>query len=196
MASSTQKRRPSSALIVAVVALVMATTGSAVAASLITSKQIKDGTIQTSDISKRALASLKAPAGGAAVTGPAGPAGAVGPAGSKGDKGDARIPGAVGPSDAYSVGNASDSGSHPPLTLNLPEGNYVAFAKYSVFWPTAASANALCTLRDIAGHMVCLFASVEHTQVAQGSASGTIPVHLTSAGSVTLTCGGTNATLG
>jgi hypothetical protein len=38
--------RPSGSMLVALLALVLAMTGSAVAASLITSKQIKDGTIR------------------------------------------------------------------------------------------------------------------------------------------------------
>lgn len=89
------RHRPSSSMLVAVLALVFATTGSAVAASLITSKQIKNGTIQLVDISKKAktaLTGLPGPAGPAGpaggATGPAGPAGAAGAAGAKGDKGD------------------------------------------------------------------------------------------------------------
>src|SRR3954447_4931968 len=91
--------RPSGAMLVALLALVMATTGSAVAASLITSKQIKDGTIQTKDISKKAQKTLKGkagatgPAGAAGAAGAAGPAGPAGAQGAKGDKGDAGAPG-------------------------------------------------------------------------------------------------------
>src|SRR3954451_8204349 len=77
-----RRLRPSGSMLVALLALVMATTGSAVAASLITSKQIKDGTIQTKDISKKAQKSLKG------KTGPRGATGLTGPQGSKGDKGD------------------------------------------------------------------------------------------------------------
>jgi hypothetical protein len=82
---------PSGSMVVAVIALIMAMSGSAVAASLITSKQIKDGTIQTKDISKKARAQLAAKA--SSVPGPQGPAGPAGPKGDKGDKGD---PGATG----------------------------------------------------------------------------------------------------
>jgi hypothetical protein len=83
MLAHMKKLTPS--MVVAVIALVAALSGSAVAASLITSKQIKDGTIQPRDLSKSARTAI----GGA--SGPAGPAGPVGP---KGDKGD---PGAQGP---------------------------------------------------------------------------------------------------
>jgi hypothetical protein len=86
-------------MLVALLALVMATTGSAVAASLITSKQIKDGTIQTKDISKKARKALKGqrgPVGPAGAQGPAGAAGTAGAAGAKGDKGDKGDTGATG----------------------------------------------------------------------------------------------------
>ena len=78
-------------MVVAVIALVVAMSGSAVAASLITSKQIKDGTIQTKDLSKKARSALK---GGA--RGPAGPEGVQGPQGSKGDPGTAGPAGTAG----------------------------------------------------------------------------------------------------
>jgi hypothetical protein len=188
-------------MVIALVALVLAMGGSAVAASLITSKQIKDGTIQTRDLSTKAVASLRTTAASAAA-GPAGPAGPEGPAGPKGDRGDKGEPGAtgqqgpVGPSDGYSAGNASDSGSHAPVSLSLPAGDYIAFAKYSVFWPTAASVNAGCMLSDGVGDGAALFASVEQTGVTQSSASGSIKVHLTSPGTVTLYCGAVNATIG
>lgn len=74
------------------VALLLAA-GSATAASLITSSQIKDGTIQLKDLSKatrKALASGKGEAGDRGAAGPAGAAGATGPAGPTG------APGAVG----------------------------------------------------------------------------------------------------
>jgi hypothetical protein len=53
---------PSGAMAVALLALLMALSGSAVAASPITSKQIKNGTIQTEDVSKKARKALAAKA--------------------------------------------------------------------------------------------------------------------------------------
>jgi hypothetical protein len=103
--------KPSGSMFVALIALVMAMGGSAVAASLITSKQIKDGTIQTTDISKRALKALKGKTGAKGATGAAGPAGPAGPAGAagaqgaKGDKGD-----------------KGDQGDPGPLLSTLPSG--------------------------------------------------------------------------
>jgi hypothetical protein len=84
-------RKPSASMVVALIALVMAMGGSAVAASLITSKQIKNGTIQLADISKKAQKSLKGKAGAQGPQGPAGAQGAQGAQGvqgAKGDKGD------------------------------------------------------------------------------------------------------------
>jgi len=54
-----QARRPSPALIVSIIALVAACAGSAVAATVITSKQIKNGTIQNIDIKKGTIQSSK-----------------------------------------------------------------------------------------------------------------------------------------
>src|SRR4030088_2003636 len=100
--SRLRRFRPSGSMLVALLALVMATTGSAVAASLITSAQIKDGTIQTRDISKKAQAALKGNAGAAGAQGSQGPQGLKGDkgdkggAGPKGDKGDAGAKGDTG----------------------------------------------------------------------------------------------------
>lgn len=77
-------RKPSAGVILGTAALVAAVSGSAVAASLITSRQIKDGTIQLRDISRKARAQLKGDVG---LAGPVGPRGAAGPAGAPGDPG-------------------------------------------------------------------------------------------------------------
>jgi hypothetical protein len=79
-----RKLIPSGSMVVAVVALLVAMSGSAVAASLITGEQIKDGTIQTKDISKTTRAKLAGPAGPTGERGPAGPAGRNGKDGNDG----------------------------------------------------------------------------------------------------------------
>src|SRR5215212_8370748 len=91
--SRLRRFRPSGSMVVALLALVMAMSGSAVAASLITSKQIKDGTIQTKDISKKARTALKATRGSVGPAGATGPAGPIGPMGAQGEKGDKGEPG-------------------------------------------------------------------------------------------------------
>jgi hypothetical protein len=193
-----RRHTPSGSMVIALIALVVAMSGSAVAASLITSKQIKDGTIQTRDISKTAIHSLKATA---ATSGVPGPAGLQGPQGDPGPKGDPGAPGAqgvagpTGPSDAYSVGDASNSGSQPPLTLNLPAGDYIAFGQYSLAWPQAASAPAGCSLFGGGGD-ANLYATVEQGGVTQTTSSGSIRVHLTSPGTVKLTCSSPAAWIG
>src|SRR5258705_4592531 len=89
---------PSPSMVVAVAALLVAMSGSAVAASLITSKQIKDGTIQTRDLSKRAVKALKSSStpGPRGPQGPTGSAGAAGAVGGTGQAGAAGKPGAPG----------------------------------------------------------------------------------------------------
>lgn len=76
--------RPSPALIVALVALVMALGGTAVAGSLITGKDIKDGSIQLRDLA----ASIRAGFGNVKSSSSQGPAGPVGPAGPRGATGE------------------------------------------------------------------------------------------------------------
>jgi hypothetical protein len=71
-------RRPDPAVVVAAAALLVAMGGSAVAGSLITSKQIKDGTIQLRDINKTARVQLKGARGPRGEPGPQGAAGAAG----------------------------------------------------------------------------------------------------------------------
>jgi len=138
-----------SAFIAAVVAALISAV-SATAAFVVTSKNIKDGTIQTVDISakaKRALegnrgprgvAGLRGPQGLAGAAGPQGSAGPQGPQGEKGDKGDkgdlaGRLleryfctPGwgdvCAGP--AKEITASSGPAASYFLTLDLPAGSY------------------------------------------------------------------------
>jgi len=82
-------------LTVAVIAMLIALTGGAFAASgALTSKQKKEvKAIAKAEAKKFATAG---PAGPSGPQGPAGPAGSAGPAGPKGDKGDTGTPGAAG----------------------------------------------------------------------------------------------------
>lgn len=106
-------RRPAAVPAAFVLGLVIATAATAGAASLITGKQIKDGSITAKDLSQAVRKQL-AKTGAAGTGGPAGAVGAVGPAGSagdagptgpagptglKGDKGDKGDPGADGSPD-------------------------------------------------------------------------------------------------
>ena len=71
-------KRPSAAMLVAVTALVSSVTGGAVAATVITSANIKDGTIQLRDLSPAARATLKAQRGPRGLPGAAGSQGVAG----------------------------------------------------------------------------------------------------------------------
>jgi len=81
-------RRPSPATVIASLALFVSLTGTGVAATvLITSKQIKDRTIQLVDVSPRARVQLQGKDGGQGDRGPQGPQGDRGPQGSQGQQG-------------------------------------------------------------------------------------------------------------
>lgn len=105
--NSIRRHRPSPALIVAIVALVVACTGTAVAVqSLVTSAQIKNGTIRLKDLS---------PATRKAVIGDIGPTGAKGATGANGAKGATGATGAKGATGAAGTAGTSlfDGGSIP-----------------------------------------------------------------------------------
>lgn len=85
-------RRPSPALVVAVVAVLLTSAGSATAARLITGKQIKNSSITSTDIKNGSLQrgdfrSSQLPAGPRGAQGPAGANGAPGPPGGNGTNG-------------------------------------------------------------------------------------------------------------
>jgi hypothetical protein len=89
-----------SALIAAVVSAVIASTTATAATIVVTSKNIKNGTIQTVDISakaKRALKGNRGPRGFTGAQGPQGPQGLKGDAGATGAPGAPGAPGAAGP---------------------------------------------------------------------------------------------------
>lgn len=98
--------RPSPALIVAVVAVVLAGAGSAVAARVITSKQIKNGTIQLKDLRKSTRAAL---------------AGGRGPQGAPGSPGSPGSPGAPGEAAAF-AGVRGDGNLFTPASLQKNVG--------------------------------------------------------------------------
>jgi hypothetical protein len=82
------------ALIAAVVAAIVAAASGTAATIVVTSKNIKNGTIQTVDISAKAKQALRGRRGPVGRTGAPGPAGGVGPAGAAGPQGP---PGSIGP---------------------------------------------------------------------------------------------------
>jgi len=98
------------ALIAAIVAAVIAAASGTAATMVITSKNIKNGTIQTVDISAKAQRALRGNEGPAGPAGPAGVAGPTGPAGPAGGTGPAGPTGADGPQGPQGLqGNAGKS---------------------------------------------------------------------------------------
>lgn len=138
--------RQSPAMVVAMLALFVALTGTAVAttSAVITGKQITDGSITGADVKNRSLTQrdfrgslrglrgLTGPAGQPGPQGPAGPQGSPGPQGPAGPQGDK---GETGPSNGFSV----TAGNQLPwtgdlqgvATLALPPGRYVLNANVS-----------------------------------------------------------------
>jgi hypothetical protein len=105
--SSIMNKRPSPALVVAIVALFVAFSGTATAALVMTGKNIKDGTITgkdvknrtlgTNELSKKAVTSLQGQRGPTGPGGPQGPKGEAGVQGVQGPKGDTGAAGPQGP---------------------------------------------------------------------------------------------------
>ena len=124
-----------SAIIAAVVSAFIAGTTATAATIVVTSKNIKNGTIQTVDISAKAKRALKGNRGPRGAAGPAGATGAQGAPGPQGPNGDTGPPGPPGVSTAYEhfrqtpnevtiTGTSSGTGT-AVLTLALPPGEYV-----------------------------------------------------------------------
>ncbi len=112
-------RRFTPAMIVAMIALAVALSGTAVAGTtkLITGSQIANGTIKLVDIHSSAKTALKGQSGATGAQGPMGSQGAqgpVGPQGATGAKGDA---GAVGASGAKGEGARATSVLPAPPAL-------------------------------------------------------------------------------
>ena len=130
----TKLRRPSPAMVVALVALFVALSGGAYAAVRITTSEIADHAVTHAKLAKNAVAAsnlsqalardiakVATPsAGSTGATGPRGPAGDSGPQGPKGDAGDTGPQGPQGSQFNYEVNNGTNwmLGSMP---LSLPD---------------------------------------------------------------------------
>jgi hypothetical protein len=161
-------------MLVALLALVMATTGSAVAASLITSKQIKDGTIQTKDISTKAQNALKGKPGAAGAQGLQGSKGDTGPRGDqglKGDKGDTGAQGDPGPllqtlpagktlKGNYNIGltaTAANQFTLSAITFQVPLPTAPTFNFVAQGGPATANCPGSVANPDAAPGFLCLY---------------------------------------
>ncbi|HEX7291357.1 MAG TPA: hypothetical protein VF250_09550 [Conexibacter sp.] len=126
---------PSPAMVVACIAVVLALTGSAFAAALITGADIQNGSITRADLSRGTINSLKGktgrrgpsgrdgftgargPQGDTGPAGPQGPAGPVGPAGPKGNVGDTGAQGPIGRTGAQGVQGVQGDPGTPGQSL-------------------------------------------------------------------------------
>ena len=135
--------RPSPGTVIACVALVVACTGTATAATLITSQQIKNNSLTTKDVRNESLrggdvkdGSLRArdfqagelPRGPAGATGATGPQGAPGPQGARGPQGE---PGLSGLETVYSE-SPFDSTSEKSVSATCPDGKRVISTGYDL----------------------------------------------------------------
>jgi Collagen triple helix repeat (20 copies) len=142
------------AVIAAVVAAVVAAASGTAATILVTSKNIKNGTIQTVDISAKAQRALRGnrgptgptgPAGVAGAAGPTGPVGAVGPQGAKGDRGPSGV--------WYAFGCYGKFIDCPALACILgirwvPGGNFLYFANAILTNTTPEQRRVVCELEQ------------------------------------------------
>ena len=197
-------------MLIAIVALVAACSGSAVAASLITSKQIKDGTIEVKDLSKSARKSLSAPKGASGVAGPAGQAGAKGdtgpqgPAGADGAKGEQGIQGETGPrgpSNAFTRQRDGFAAGPFKYTLNLKAGKYVLIARATgVNGTTNPIRNGVCTLDagdGVNGEYSYMFIGpASDTSATEQPMTLVSPANLETDGTASITCTATGASFG
>jgi hypothetical protein len=128
--------RPSPGAVIACVALVVACTGTATAASLITGAQIKNNSVTTKDVKNKSLRAgdfrpgtvFRGPAG---ARGAAGPQGAQGPQGLQGSQG---LQGAPGLSDLEMASDSTPTNSASPktLTVNCPADKQAISTGYDI----------------------------------------------------------------
>jgi hypothetical protein len=107
---------PSPAMLVAILALVVATGGTATAAVVITGKQIKNSSISGKDVKNKSLTPTDFRGTVRGAEGPQGAQGALGPQGPRGDTGAAGSAAAYGSVSA--AGALSDSKGINSVTLN------------------------------------------------------------------------------
>ena len=161
-------RTISYANVVSTLALALAVGGgSAYAASQITSKDIKNGTIATKDLSKSAR---KALAGKRGATGPRGAVGAPGPTGAKGDTGAAGAAGAAGAPGTPAL-LARTTLVNTSSAATKATGSYTQMLSIGTFTKTAASSVVDVTWSTTLG----LYPAARGSPTARSSCGSTVP---------------------
>ena len=195
--------RPSPAMIIAVIALIAAMSGSAVADGVhavaaklkkgaVTSREIKDGSVRLADINKKDRATLKGATGAAGAVGATGATGATGAAGAKGDTGDVGATGSqgpkgdIGPSNVFEATRNSDGGftdgsQHTLITLpNLPAGDYLLTARAGLSNTSPPTSGSVIDCDLLVGG-----ASVTDATGLISENGGTVQMHLDAAKTIT-----------
>ena len=196
--------RQSPALIVAMLALFVALTGTAVAttSALIGSAQIRNNSITGVDVKNRSLrpidfrGSVRGPRGLRGLTGATGATGAAGAQGAQG------VQGPIGPSNGYGADSEGadltwTAAEQTVQTLNLPAGSYVLTGKVLANNDGAGLPIVQCDLKvggvviDNGNNIVpgANGAAAERLYLSQGAA-----VTLASASAVTIACDSSTAT--
>jgi Collagen triple helix repeat (20 copies) len=142
-----------SALIAAIVAAVVsAASATAAATVIITSKDIKNGTIKAVDISGAAKQALKGNRGAPGARGPQGAAGPQGPAGAAGAAGAAGVPGPAGIQTLHGVTQTVSVASlgTDDVTATCPAGQ-TAVSGGAVFGGLLVSSHATTTGWHVVG---------------------------------------------
>ena len=205
-------------LLVALLALAVGAAGAVAASKLITGKQIKDGSIEAQDLSKKARSSLK---GAKGDPGPVGPKGDVGPAGPTGASGNPGLKGANGSDGAsgadgvpgaglatslfsvdmtnvtYSMVGGSSVGSEAGGQIVIPPGNDVAAKQMSAFVRTSLTQGSAKVMFRVNGADTAVTCTITNpaTSCSNGAAAVTlhpgdkISVQVTPTGSPAATSG-------
>ena len=157
---------PRPGTVIATLALCLAISGTAGAASMISGKQIKNSTVTGADIkrgsipaedlspaARRLLQGTSGPSGAQGAAGPPGPAGSPGPVGPAGEAGAA---GGTGISRALTaegrnVAIEADDGKAKVVELILPTGRFVLDGKLEV---TSEGSGDVCELRSSDGRLL------------------------------------------
>jgi hypothetical protein len=181
-------RRPSAAGVMAAVALFAATSGSAVAAGLITGKDIKNSSVAGADVkngslglgelSKSARKQLVGKNGAPGPAGPAGPTGDAGAAGAPGAKGDKGETGDRGPGEglfsriegAHAI--TAQPNTQAVIVNDAPPGSYAIQAKFELDNTSAVSGEPVCELLALRDGNIEVIDSVDNiTLTANGTES-------------------------
>jgi hypothetical protein len=163
MFSKLHDRLGTAGLAVAIVALIVALTGTALAAGGLTGQQEN----QVKKIAKK-FAGKRGPAGAAGPAGSTGPTGPSGPAGAKGDTGAQGGVGVAGP-----IGPAGQAGPAGPAGPACPEGNCYLPSKATETgtWATAFETEGLTSI----SFALPLKAAVEASHVKRVAEGATAP---------------------